>query len=653
MYAAKLSAFLSDVSMRCICADRKTHCVVPTVMAGEPTSLTCYFNNAFKENETNFVVQHVNQQQEMSDVLTCLWMRPERPDCDPAPGYIFDEKISRNLTLRIPSAAKHHVGSYMCLVTPSDLDDAVAYNSLSVTAIVIPVILILVLICAGVIVFMCRKRLAARFGKAARNRNNDHVESHPLVSVTPSHLINTAVTDNKEIPDKDICGTCCTYICNRTAKLVEETGAIVILGPERCGKSTLGHDLVAKFAEKGFCPLALDHPNQWLEKKQDDKKHIVLLDECPMDESSMEALSSMRRDQCYIISINKSDDVNSEQGKAGLPSFLKTAPVVNLSKQTIPETGGSEQLFQACQEENVEQMENLLSVGVEPNRVNDEGKTPLHIACEKGNPDIVVHLVLAGSDADVRDTKGLTPLHHSCISWSTATHSVQQGVAQRHGQYDNPRERVVKILLEYGASLEVGDWEKGRKPLHIACEHGNNDLVKILLDAGASVDAQDNNGRTPLHVACRYNHVDVMKSLLATESDVDAKDDSGFTPLHLACKHNFPDVTKCLIEAKSDVNAKGNNGNTPLHVACVNKAIDSAEALLGANADIEARNEADNTPLHMACVSGSKEIVQMLLKHGADTQARNNTDDIPASVAKANYHPDIASMLSPRKLSKV
>ncbi|KAK7473729.1 hypothetical protein BaRGS_00035004, partial [Batillaria attramentaria] len=57
-------------------------------------------------------------------------------------------------------------------------------NNVNMIAIVIPVVLMLVLICAALI-------------EHGKNQNNDHGESNPLVSVTPSHVVSTAATGNR------------------------------------------------------------------------------------------------------------------------------------------------------------------------------------------------------------------------------------------------------------------------------------------------------------------------------------------------------------------------------------------------------------------------------------------------------------------------
>lgn len=76
-------------------------------------------------------------------------------------------------------------------------------------------------------------------------------------------------------------------------------------------------------------------------------------------------------------------------------------------------------------------------------------------------------------------------------------------------------------------------------PLHIAASKGNLELVRVLVGAGAFVDARSGSGRTPLHLACARGHAEAMCALLDAGADVTARATDGCTPLHLlACRRS-------------------------------------------------------------------------------------------------------------------
>jgi ankyrin repeat protein len=75
----------------------------------------------------------------------------------------------------------------------------------------------------------------------------------------------------------------------------------------------------------------------------------------------------------------------------------------------------SEQLFDACKKGNIKGVKRLLNEKeVDPNLVDNEGKTPLHYVCNNGNLDIVKLLLKANADPNLPNKYGDTPLHCSC-----------------------------------------------------------------------------------------------------------------------------------------------------------------------------------------------------------------------------------------------
>ena len=100
-------------------------------------------------------------------------------------------------------------------------------------------------------------------------------------------------------------------------------------------------------------------------------------------------------------------------------------------------------------------------------------------------------------------------------------------------------------------SKEENDFKKYKKmsvtqlgcELLIACEEGNIDKVKILLENGADVNAVKNGyDESALHLAAQNGHVDVVKVLIDKGSDVNAVDYDGRTPLY--CATSSIDVVK-------------------------------------------------------------------------------------------------------------
>jgi hypothetical protein len=133
--------------------------------------------------------------------------------------------------------------------------------------------------------------------------------------------------------------------------------------------------------------------------------------------------------------------------------------------------------------------------------------------------------------------------------------------------------------------------EDGCTPLYIACDHGHDECVRLLLGAGASVDlAMTDDSATPLYIACGAGQVECVRLLLGAGASVDlATTDDGATPLCIACDHG--------------------------HDECV-------WLLLGAGASVDLATTDDGiTPLFMACLRGPVEVVQLLSSYGASRRA--------------------------------
>lgn len=170
--------------------------------------------------------------------------------------------------------------------------------------------------------------------------------------------------------------------------------------------------------------------------------------------------------------------------------------------------------------------------------------------------------------------------------------------------------------------------------LFSACESGGVEAVRLLLDAGADVNAREGFGNThlhvfgwsPLHVACKYGCTPIAQLLLDNSADVNALGEASETPLHVACLNGHLDLVRLLLEKGADVNARDVHDWTPLHYVC-NRTLSNIEViltLLSHGADVEARTaNAQSTPIDFACGYGHVDVVKILLEAGADPRMAN------------------------------
>jgi ankyrin repeat protein len=157
--------------------------------------------------------------------------------------------------------------------------------------------------------------------------------------------------------------------------------------------------------------------------------------------------------------------------------------------------------------------------------------------------------------------------------------------------------------------------------------------VKLLLKQGADVNAAQGDGMTALHWAATHGDAEQARMLISAGARVDAMTRNGnYTPLHLAARTGNAAVVKALLESGANVNAKTTSGGaTALHFAAGQGSVDVIGALLDKGALVDARDGAWNeTPLMWAAAYNRVDALQALIKRGANVALASKVEDIPA-----------------------
>jgi ankyrin repeat protein len=146
---------------------------------------------------------------------------------------------------------------------------------------------------------------------------------------------------------------------------------------------------------------------------------------------------------------------------------------------------------------------------------------------------------------------------------------------------------AVRGLLQGGADVNAAQGD-GMSALHWAADHGDVEMVVVLLYAGAQVEGTTRIGEyTPLHIASRGAHVEVVRALLAAGATVSAlTNPSGSAAIHLAAAAGDASVIRALVEFGADPDAREAEWQqTPLIFAASWNRVDAIVALLDAGAD--------------------------------------------------------------------
>jgi uncharacterized protein len=359
-------------------------------------------------------------------------------------------------------------------------------------------------------------------------------------------------------------------------------------------------------------------------------------------------------------------DAAMQGNKAAVRSLLQQKANVNAAQ-----VDGTTALHWAVQANDLETADLLIRAGAKVAAANREGATPLMLASINGNAAMLEKLIQAGADPNVALTKfGDTALM----------------MTARTGKAD-----AVKALLDHAAQVNAKETWGGTTALMWAVSERHPAVVKLLIDHGADVNAQSNfvpsaSGRgfegttpvaarpdqraeefasgllTPLMFAAREDDMESARLLVAAGADLNAVGGDGKGALGLAAFSGSYDIATFLVDNHAKVNVADAQRFTPLFWAVDRRNMETApnfpwmvtidplpliKKLLDAGADPNAL--VNNTPrarmregsprivfstaLMRAAFSGDIELVQLLLAHGADPHTMSKDRETPLMAA--------------------
>lgn len=353
----------------------------------------------------------------------------------------------------------------------------------------------------------------------------------------------------------------------------------------------------------------------------------------------------------------------------------------------------------------------LVALGVNINQQNKAGHTALHIAAANGHDTLVKYLLDTKADASTLDGQGRHVLHHAINNQGngrdeTVRLLLEHGVINQDTDSNNMtplhlaaqlnQHDVVSLLLDYRFSVDVRSHRKiwsarmddgsvghslersavqdyqgdalyaGYTPLHAAALFGIPDMVALLLDRGASPNAQGVDGETPIHLALSVsmgetkiedswsnslNYVECLLDIITDDMgdaykaafeyvhgrrkdtiitllenralDVTIQDARSRTCLHMI-RHRDREGSEYIakiLEKGCDFNIRNNEGETAVHLAARDGGHESLEVFLRHQADPLMVDGHGRNLIHLACAgrAGSKSMraIQILLEHSA------------------------------------
>ena len=314
----------------------------------------------------------------------------------------------------------------------------------------------------------------------------------------------------------------------------------------------------------------------------------------------------------------------------------------------------------------------LIKAGAHVDALTVYDETALITVCKSKNMDIVNLLIDNGANlfsktADLRTVLmqasfyGLTDLVARIIS------NIPPDRPQHVRNYLNQREDInqktalmlacegehkdkdiVRLLIDNGADVDAKD-DNGKTALILATMGGRTDMVDLLIKADADMDAKSNYGNTAMMMACDRGDTDIVRLLIDNGADMDAKDNHGYTAMMIAIEMGYSshkDILSLLVYNGADVDAKDNDGSTALMSAVSNGQTEIVDLLLNDGADVNAADSDGQTALMFACEEEHKDIVRLLIEKGADPTLKDDEDRTAFTIATSKNNMGITLLLS-------
>ncbi|XP_058150410.1 uveal autoantigen with coiled-coil domains and ankyrin repeats isoform X2 [Dasypus novemcinctus] len=212
-----------------------------------------------------------------------------------------------------------------------------------------------------------------------------------------------------------------------------------------------------------------------------------------------------------------------------------------------------DRLMKAAERGDVEKVSSILAKkGVNPGKLDVEGRSAFHVVASKGNLECLNAILIHGVDITTSDTAGRNALH----------------LAAKYGHA-----LCLQKLLQYKCPTEHGDLQ-GRTALHDAAMADCPSSIQLLCDHGASVNAKDVDGRTPLVLATQMCRPTICQMLIDRGADVNSRDKQNRTALMLGCEYGCKDAVEVLIKNGADVSLLDALGHDSSYYARIGDNLD-------------------------------------------------------------------------------
>lgn len=185
----------------------------------------------------------------------------------------------------------------------------------------------------------------------------------------------------------------------------------------------------------------------------------------------------------------------------------------------------TDEFFRAIRQDNDAAVRSLLARGFNPNTKDEKGTPGLVVALQEGALRVASLLI---------DSPRLVPETRNAADESPLMMAALKGHAE-----------LARRLIARDADVNKPGWT----PLHYAATGGHLDIMRLLLEEHAFIDAQSPNGTTPLMMAVRYGTADAARLLISEGADPSLKNQLGLSAVDFALRADRQDMVQLVAEA--------------------------------------------------------------------------------------------------------